>query len=63
MGLVPRDGGDALHEIEDAFGRAAFLGKHGLDDLSRLGLREAALAQELAAILVGAGDDLAPAPP
>src|ERR1700750_194668 len=24
MRLVARDGGDALHEIEDAFGRAAF---------------------------------------
>ena len=38
MGLVPRDGGDALHEIKDALGRAAFLGQHGIDDLAGLGL-------------------------
>ena len=48
---------DALHEIEDAFRRAAFLVQHCLDDLRRLGLGEPALAQEAFAVLVGAGDD------
>src|SRR6185437_16346274 len=55
VGLVARDGGDALHEVKDALRFAPFLGQNRLDDLSRLGLREAALAQELAAVIVGAG--------
>lgn len=58
--FAPRDCGDALNEVEDAPGRAAFLGEHGLDDLGRLGLREAALLQEFGAVLVGARDDLLP---
>ena len=45
MRLVPCNGGDALHEVEDAFGRAAFLGQNGLDDPPRLRLREPALAR------------------
>ena len=49
---------DALDEVEDACRRTAFLSEHGLDDLRRLALREAALAQELGPVLVGAGDDL-----
>ena len=60
LGLVARDCGDALHEVEDALGLAAFLSQDGLDDLRRLGFGEAALAQEVAAVLVGAGDDLFP---
>jgi hypothetical protein len=57
-GLIARDGGDALHEVEDAFGLAPLLDENGLDDLRRLDLREPALAQEVCAILVAAGDDL-----
>lgn len=55
--LGARKGRHALHEIEDRFRRAAFLLQHGIDDLSRLGLAEAALAQEGFAVLVNAGDD------
>ena len=63
MCLVARDRRDALHEVEDALRLAAFLGQYGLDDLRRLGFREAALAQELGAIVVIAGDDPLAAPP
>ena len=52
MRLVAGDGGDALHEIEDAFRRAAFLRQHCIDHLACLGLREAAATQELGAIVV-----------
>src|SRR5271155_2395066 len=45
MGLVPCNGGDALHEVEDALGLAALLGKHRVNDLGRFRLAEAALAQ------------------
>src|ERR1700740_174255 len=58
MRLVARDGGDALHEIEDAFGWAACLRQHRVDHLGCLGLGEAAAAQKLGAILVTACDDL-----
>ncbi len=60
VGLVACEGGDALHEIEDALGLAPFLSQHGLDDLRGLSLGEAALAQELAAVVIGAGDNLFP---
>jgi hypothetical protein len=43
MRLSARDGGDAQHEVEDAGGRAAFLGEHFLDDGRGFGFREAAL--------------------
>ncbi len=64
MGLLARDGGDALNEIEDALGRTSFFGQHGFDDPVGLGLREAATAEEVGAVLVGAGDepDVAAAP-
>ena len=58
MRLLARDGGDALHEIEDAFRRAAFLRQHRVDHLGCLGLGEAAATQKLGAILVTACDDL-----
>ena len=35
---------DPLHEVEDALGRAAFLGENGLDDPGALGAGEAAFA-------------------
>lgn len=35
-GLVPRDGGDVLHEVEGALGLAPFPGKH-LDDAAQQG--------------------------
>ena len=57
LGLAAGDRGDALDEVEDTLRRMALLGQHGLDDLRRLGLAEAALAQEVGAILVGARDD------
>ena len=57
MRLVARDGGDALHEIEDAFRRAAFLRQHRVDHLGCLGLGEAAATQKLGAILVAACHD------
>ena len=40
MGLVACDGGDALHKIENALGRATFLPQDRVDDLAGLGLRE-----------------------
>jgi hypothetical protein len=49
--------GDPLHEIEDRFGRTAFLGEHRLDDLAGFGFREAAMAKEVAAFVIGAGDN------
>src|SRR6266705_4970564 len=57
MRLVARDGGDALHEIEDAFRRAAFLRQHRFYHLGGLGLGEAAATQKLGAILVTACHD------
>ena len=57
MGFATGERGDALHEIEDRFGRATFLGKHGLDDLAGFCLGKAASAQEIAAILVRSSDD------
>jgi hypothetical protein len=36
MGLATGERGDPLHEIEQAFRRAAFLPQDGLDDLCRL---------------------------
>lgn len=50
----------ALHKIEDAFRRAAFLLQNGLDDLAGLGLAEPALAQEGFAVVIGAGNDTLP---
>lgn len=46
MGLVARNGGDALHEIEDRLGRASFLGQHRVDDSAGLGLRDQTLVAE-----------------
>ncbi len=57
MGLVACDGGDALHKIENALGRATFLRQDRVDDLAGLGLREATAAQEVGTILVGARHD------
>ena len=57
LSLGPGDRGDALDEVEDALGRAAFFSQHRLNDLVGLRLREAALAQEVGAVLVAAGDD------
>ena len=54
--LIARDRSDALDEVENGLGLAAFLGEHRLDDLRRLGLAEAALPQKLGPILVGARD-------
>src|ERR1700682_3984473 len=45
--LVARDSGDALHEIEDAFRRVAFLRQHRVDHLGCLGFGEASAAQKL----------------
>ena len=50
--LIARDGRDALHEIEDAFRRAALLRQHSVDHLGCLGFREAAATQLLGAILI-----------
>lgn len=44
VGLTPGERSDALHEVEDRFGRATFLGKHSLDDLACFSLGEAAPA-------------------
>src|SRR4029077_3259816 len=60
MCLVACHRGDALHEVEDGFGPATLLGNHGLDDLRGLTLAEAALAQEVLAILIRPGDDALP---
>src|ERR1700746_1862045 len=57
MRLVARNGGDALHEIEDAFRGAAFLGQHGVAPLGLLGFGEAATTQKFGAILVAACHD------
>src|SRR3984885_3746664 len=57
MGLVPGNCGDALHEVEDALGLAALLGEHRLDDLGRLRLPEAALAQEFSSLVVSPSND------
>ena len=43
MGFAPRDGGNALHEIEYGLGFAIFLEEHGVDDLGRVRFGEAAL--------------------
>src|SRR5271165_3988143 len=58
--LSASDGSDALHKVEDVCRRMAFLGKDGLDDLRCLVLREAALAQEFAAIVICPRDDFLP---
>src|SRR3989338_3142100 len=60
LGLVARKPRDALHEIEDAFGRAALFHQHLLDDPARLRLRETALAQEVIPVLVRPRHDLLP---
>lgn len=54
------DGCDPLHKVEDALGRAAFLGQHRLDDPPRLRLREPAFAQEVLTVFVRPRDDLLP---
>ena len=56
----PGDGRDPLHEVEDALGRAAFLGQDRLDDPPRLRLREPALAEEILTVLVRSRDDFLP---
>ncbi|SMX34632.1 hypothetical protein COL8621_01407 [Actibacterium lipolyticum] len=58
--LGPGDCRDPLHEVEDALGRAAFLGQNRLDDPPRLRLREPALAEEVLTVLVRPCDDLLP---
>ena len=58
MRLGARDRGDALHEIEDALRPSALFIQYCVDDLRGLRFREAALAQETAAIVVGVRDDL-----
>ena len=63
MRLGAGNRGDALHEIEHAFRRAAFLVQNGRNDFRRLGLGEAALAQEALPLLVLAGDDPFPRRP
>ena len=55
--LRPGDRRDPLHEVEDALGRAAFLGEDRLDDLAGLRLREAALARKILPVLLCPGDD------
>jgi hypothetical protein len=57
MGFGTRYRRDALYEIEDAFGLAAFFGKDGLDDLGGFGFTEAAFLQKLGAIIIGPRDD------
>src|SRR6516164_6998461 len=52
MRLVARNGRDALHEIEDAFRRAAFLRQYRFYHLGGLGFREAAATQKFGAILI-----------
>lgn len=60
MRLVARNPRDALYEVENRFWRPAFLNQHLIDDLCRLGLGEAALAQETLAIVVVPSDDPLP---
>ncbi len=60
LGLVAREPRDALHEVEDALGRAALFHQHLLDDLAGFGFREAAFAQEVIPVLVCPRDDLLP---
>ncbi len=55
--LGPRDRRNALDEVEHALGQTAFFGQHRLDDLAGLRLGEAALAQEISAVLIAARDD------
>ena len=57
LGLVPRHGRNPLHEIEDAGRGMAFLRQYTLDDLRSLRPGESTLAQEIAAIFVGTGDN------
>ncbi len=57
MGLSPRKGGDALHKVKDRLRWSPFFGKYRLDNLAGFGFREAALAQELGAVLLVSGDD------
>ena len=54
MRLAARDGGDALHEIKNAFGWAPLFGQHGVDHFGRLALAEAPLAKEVGPVLVAA---------
>lgn len=58
LGLVSRETRDPLDKVEDALGRVALLNQDLVDDLTRLQLREAALAQEGLAVLVGPRHDL-----
>lgn len=58
MRLAARDSSDPLHEVENALVRAAFLDQHGLDDSGDLGAGEAAFAQEVLPVLIGAHDEL-----
>jgi len=57
MRLAAGDGSDALDEVEDGRCRMPLLGEHSFDDGRGLGLGEAALPQELGAVVVGASDD------
>ena len=57
MRLVARHRRDPLDEVEDGLRLASFLGEHRLDDLRRLRLAEAALAQKCGPVLVCARDD------
>ena len=52
MGLVPPDSRNALHEVKDALGLAAFLGQHHVDDLRCLRLAETPLAQEFGPLVI-----------
>ena len=60
MRFVAGHGGDALDEVENAFGLVTLFGQHDVDDLRRLSLGKPALAQEVRPIVIGAGDDLLP---
>ena len=52
MRLVARDGGNALHEIEDAFGWAPLLRQYRFYHLGCLYLGEAATTQKPGTILI-----------
>ena len=60
LGLVARKPRDALHEVEDALGRAALFHQNLFDDLAGLGFREAAFPQEVIPVLVRPRHDLLP---
>ena len=57
MGFSAGKRRDALDKVKDALGWPPLFGKHRLDDLAGFGLGETALAQEIRAILVVAGND------